>query len=170
MRLRHPNPEDASAITTLHLATWRAAYSQLVPPGTFDRLDPAPHLERWERRCRKQPEDTLLCEADEGIMGFALLGEVRDDDLDPEYTVELYALYVAADRWRQGIARRLVDAARSEAKARGYKAMSLWTLKDNLRARNAYLAMGFDLDYEIEKDVKFLGLRLREVRYRCSIG
>ncbi|MEM6392605.1 MAG: GNAT family N-acetyltransferase [Planctomycetota bacterium] len=169
MILRHPTPSDAGPITKLHIHTWRIAYGPLVPAGTFDRLDPEPHLKRWTDRCRDEPENVVVCEETGRIVGFALLGAVRDTDLDRKHTIELYALYVDPDFWRKGIGRRLAEAAERLAVDRGFRTIVLWALKDNQRARLAYQRMGFALDPEQEKDAKFFGLNLREIRFTRAL-
>ena len=51
-------------------------------------------------------------------------------------------VFVAPDRWGQGIGSRLLEAVMAEARARGYDRMQLWTDADNGRAQALFERAG----------------------------
>ena len=55
------------------------------------------------------------------------------------------AVYVAPDRWRQGIARTLLDVADRAMRERGYERAQLWTLEGS-PAEGLYAALGWARD------------------------
>ncbi len=52
-------------------------------------------------------------------------------------------IYVAPDRWGQGVGTKIVDGVLAEARIRGYTEAHLWTSADNGRARRLYEGRGF---------------------------
>lgn len=52
-------------------------------------------------------------------------------------------LYVAPDRWAEGIGRTLHDAAVAHLSAVGYRRSTLWVLEGNARARSWYERLGW---------------------------
>jgi ribosomal protein S18 acetylase RimI-like enzyme len=67
---------------------------------------------------------------------------------------------------RQGIGRELTQTVARRLAADGFKAMILWVLKDNLKARAFYEAMGGVLAGE--KDITIGATNLVEVAYGWS--
>ena len=55
-------------------------------------------------------------------------------------------LYVANAYRRQGVARRLMEAARAFAQVSGATSLSLETAMDNARARALYESLGYELE------------------------
>lgn len=55
-------------------------------------------------------------------------------------------LFVAESARRQGVARRLLDAARDLARSTGAARLTLSTAKDNAAARSLYLSLGYRVD------------------------
>ena len=62
-----------------------------------------------------------------------------------EYFV-LYDLYVSESARRQGIARRLMNAASDWAKAQGAARLDLETARDNIAGQALYQSLGYELD------------------------
>jgi ribosomal protein S18 acetylase RimI-like enzyme len=52
-------------------------------------------------------------------------------------------IFVAPDRWGNGIGGALVEAMLAEAGVRGYDQAMLWTHRDNGRAQRLYERLGF---------------------------
>ena len=107
-------------------------------------------LPEQEGRARGQlgtPDAFLLvAEASGGIVGMALGVQGRaDDGAGPPLTglCHVSMVFVAPDRWGEGIGGRLVDELLAEARARGYDRAQLWTQEDNHAARRLYEGRGF---------------------------
>jgi GNAT superfamily N-acetyltransferase len=77
----------------------------------------------------------------------------------------LWMLFVREPWWGTGLATRLLELAVTEAAARGYTAMRLYTPADHARARAFYEREGFTTDGEATPE-PMLGLDLVEYRRR----
>ncbi|MCO5167427.1 MAG: GNAT family N-acetyltransferase [Planctomycetes bacterium] len=148
LRLRLAAPEDAPAVAALHVATWRRAYSGLVPDALLDALS----VEQWARDRRERlaaPAPgvrTWLLLREEALLGFAVTGPARDDDLDPARAVEVHAIYVQPDLLGRGLGRRLLEHALDDLAAAFPAAVevTLWALEGNVRAERFYARLGFE--------------------------
>lgn len=155
MRIRAATPRDAEAVETLRLRTWQVAYRQLVPQDHLAALQVTPQaLTRWVARLALATTSTLVAEVDDAVVGMAVAGGCRDEDLTGAR--ELYALYVDAGRWRGGTGTALLEAIEPVE--------VLWVLQDNERARAFYQRHGFVADGASK--VLDLGGPVVEVRYR----
>ena len=155
MILRPAKTSDAADIAAVHVAGWQVAYRHLLPAAYLDALDPAEHEVRWSMRL---PRGVLIAEVDGQVAGFVSTGRCRDEDL-PDST-ELYALYLAPDRWRQGLGSALLEAV-------VVPGLVLWTLAGNGGARAFYERRGFHTD-GAAKTISPGGHDLVELRYRLD--
>lgn len=163
--IRALSEPDADELARLHLDTWRAAYGALLPPDAFDTVDLAERSARWRLRARGEDipvTSTLVAVAGPALAGFVSFGPPRDEPAPA--TTEVYALYVAPDRWRAGVGRALLAAAVRGIEAAGDGAAYLWVLEANDRARAFYERMGFAHD-GTTKPVDLFGTPLPETRY-----
>ena len=155
--VRRTRPEDAEAMGHLHVDVWDDAYTGLMPQRILDerRAKVADRVDSWAAILAAH-DRTLVAEAPEGLIGFASAGPGRDNDLDPDIELELWALYVRARWWDTGVGYALFE------EAVGDRAAYLWVLADNDRAIGFYERQGFRLDgTEDEHDE---GLHVRMVR------
>ena len=120
-------------------------------------------LEQWERIIATEQSDVFVAEA-EGIVGFVSTGDSRDADAE----AELYAIYVLPRAWGTEAGSALLRAGVRAMRDRGTGDAVLWVLEDNPRARRFYEREGWALDGEHKED-DYLGLRVREVRYRIAL-
>lgn len=106
---------------------------------------PQRHIDRV--RERMQQADAVLFIADDGVcVGMALAVQgLSDYGAGPPLPGVCYLsmVFVAPDRWGEGIGRSLLDAVLAEAAARDYQLVQLWTHADNLRAQRLYEHRGF---------------------------
>jgi ribosomal protein S18 acetylase RimI-like enzyme len=149
VRVRVAHPMDADALARVHVRSWQAAYSGLVDDAHLAGLDAGDRARIWRDRLTGGPPGAVTYVATPGVdvVGFASVGPVRDEDLarQQEGWAEVYALYVDPDRWRTGVGTALwrgVDAGWGDEVA----GVTLWVLRDNLRAREFYAARGLAPD------------------------
>jgi len=127
LTLDDPTAPDVVVLLEEHLADMRAT----SPPESVHALDPAalagPGLSFWTVR------------ADGLVLGTAALKE-----LDGEHG-EIKSMRTAAAARRRGVAARLLDHLLGEARARGYRRLSLETGSQDFfaPARALYLSRGF---------------------------
>jgi GNAT superfamily N-acetyltransferase len=167
--IRRADVSDAAGIAAVRVASWRAAYHDLVPATVLEAMDQA-EIESWFVKWLGLSEiDGFVAEAKGRVVGFTLLRQTRDDDCAPD-TGEIPTFYVAPDYWRHGIGRLLCTVTLDRAGERGMTAVCLWVISGNQRARTFYEEMGFFADGGAKTDVEFVGAPLHEVRYRREVG
>jgi ribosomal protein S18 acetylase RimI-like enzyme len=140
--IRPVTPADYEAVADVHVRTWRAGYSGIIPQDYLASLDPAAFAERYRTRERPAGAQTLIAEEDGRAVGFVSFGPGREDPR----TGQVYAIYVAPEHWRRGTGRELFTAARTALAGDGYTAVRLWVLEENDRARRFYERMGLAPD------------------------
>lgn len=157
-------------IGLVHVRTWQVAYKGLVPQYYLDRLDPVRRGQVWERYLGEEHqvgEAVLVAEADGHVVGFASVGPSRDEDDNGQG--EVWAIYLLADFWGQGIGKSLMAAACESLHDAGFTEATLWVMDSNERARQFYEAAGWALDGEIKRD-DGRGFPIAEVHYRRHLA
>lgn len=160
MLVRDATPGDAEAIARVHVRAWQVGYAHVFPPEKLAGIDEAARARGW----RDGLESGWKVLVPEDLSGFAGVGPSREAEREGE----LYAIYVAPEQWGTGRGRLLMEHALEELRAQGFAEATLWVLEDNPRARRFYEAAGWRLD-GATKDDTFLGIPVREVRYRISL-
>ena len=131
---------DAAAIARVHVATWRTAYRELLPPELLASLSEAHYTDRWKRSITDGSGRVYVVEDDSGVVGFASGGRERAGEAG--YGGELYAIYVLDSAQRLGHGRELVRAVVGGLREMGFHDMIIWVLRDNMPARHFYERMG----------------------------
>ncbi|MCS6985920.1 MAG: GNAT family N-acetyltransferase [Sphingomonadaceae bacterium] len=132
---------DPTGPAPVEIAEGQAADAPGIEALSREAFDPA-FREAWTARQIEQvlasPEGWLLVarDADGTLAGFALSRMSGSD-------AELLLCATRVGRWRQGIARRLVEAAARSAAERGARRLVLEVRETNLPARALYAACGF---------------------------
>ena len=126
----------------LAIAVWRAA--EAARRG--GRLVRAEHEERVRSYTRK-PDAFLLLAEDAGEvvgMGVGMQG-LADDGAGPPVPelCHIAMIFVAPERWGEGIGGRVLGGVLEEARSRGYERAQLWTHADNAHAQRLYERHGF---------------------------
>jgi ribosomal protein S18 acetylase RimI-like enzyme len=172
--IRAARVEDAAQIAIVHVRSWQSAYQGLLPQAYLDGLDPAQRVGRWERSLTEVDETTggvLVAEDDDDghLIGFISYSQSRDADADPKQVGEVGAIYLLSDAWRNGVGRRLMNAALGRLAEAGFTEATLWVLDSNVRARRFYEAGGWSADGVLKSD-ESRGFPIMEVRYRKSLS
>lgn len=97
----------------LHNHLWRVAYAGLMPAEYLENRSDVEATRRWEQLIGTldsggrsvNGQMVLVAEADERIVGFAMVGPARAREMDG--FVELMALYVSPDVQGAGVAQEL---------------------------------------------------------------
>ena len=156
-------PADAAAIARVRVDAWRTAYRGIVPDAYLDAMSVADSEAFWQRILAAQsPLASVFVAVDaDRIVGFGA-ANVRDP---PKlgFDAELSALYLVADRQRQGIGRRLVAAIAGAQRQRGASGLITWVIARNRAARAFYEALGGEL--LTEQPFQWDGLDLVEAGY-----
>jgi ribosomal protein S18 acetylase RimI-like enzyme len=140
--VRSAAPADLYGTALARLASWRGAFTGLVPQDFLDSMDPAAIASSWSDSIAAGRSRLYVAAAGEAIVGYAGLGPERDEAA-PAGTGELYALFVHPDWWGTGAGHALTAAALADLRAAGCTQVWLWVLEANKRARAFYQRYGF---------------------------
>ncbi|WP_329002676.1 GNAT family N-acetyltransferase [Kribbella sp. NBC_00709] len=124
------------------MASWRGAFTGLVPQDFLDAMDPAAIAASWADSIAAGRSRLYVAALGEQVIGYAGVGPERDATAPPG-TGELYALFVHPSYWGTGAGRALADAACADLRNAGFVDVWLWVLEANTRARRFYSAYGF---------------------------
>lgn len=141
--IREPGPRDAAAVADLHVATWREAYTHLLPDGFFTDEYIERRRRMWRDLLENPHADTTvrIAESDGSIIGLVWAGPgMRLGAEAPPRERQLYALYVAAAHHGTGAGQALLDEALGDGPA------MLWVAAQNPRAIAFYRRNGFEFD------------------------
>ncbi|MEV8252937.1 GNAT family N-acetyltransferase [Rhodoglobus sp. NPDC076762] len=158
--LRDPVPADADALAQLHVASWREAYSHLLPEGFFTEEFLAKRQKMWNQILNNPSEELRIQLADHAgsIVGFACVQRATSTaEIASSNDTELNAIYVLASHHGTGIGQALLDATLGDSPA------ALWVAKNNPRAEAFYRRNGFEFDGAEDIDPAtpdFIGLRM----------
>ncbi len=159
--VRPATPDDARAIATIRVTSWRAAYDGLIPAMLLDRLDIETETQRraqhWDRY-HADPRATEFLALRQGRpVGWASAGACRDEDPAAAVRGELYALYALPTQWSTGVGHALMVATEDALRASGFRAASLWVLDGNARAAAFYERHGWREDGTTKDDERIVG-------------
>jgi GNAT superfamily N-acetyltransferase len=163
-------------LAALHAATWRTAYSELLPPGVLDELD-APHLrEVWADALEGGATVLIATEGDDPV-GFVVAGPAPEEDVaaadgalppDAARTVLVSTLLVEPRWGRRGHGSRLLAAAAAALRDAGATRGIAWVAAEDPASLNFYRRAGWNPDGTI-RTLDAAGRALREIRLTGSL-
>ena len=159
--IRPATTADAEAIARVDIASWRGAYSEILPDSYLAALEVADRAGHWSAALTAQG-NLLVAEDGAGTVGFTSVGPCRDEDAEPG-DLEIYAIYLHPRAWGSGVARDLMRTALDDL-APG-TVVSLWIFASNERAKHFYRRHGFQHD-GTERIDDFGGQPLKQLRFR----
>jgi RimJ/RimL family protein N-acetyltransferase len=134
--IRPSRADDDDALAAIDRAAWALGGSVAPAP-------PRPGTPFFEPDASHA--DVLVAEADGTVAGYVRIG--RALPVETNRHVLMVRGFAVDPGWhRQGIGRRLLDAAIEEARARGARRLTLRVLAPNAAARAAYEAAGFTVE------------------------
>jgi ribosomal protein S18 acetylase RimI-like enzyme len=140
-------PDDANALGTMHVTSWRETYAGILPDRMLSALSIDARAAAWAKIMREPATEhsaaVYLAERESSIIGFGACGAQRTENLRAQgYDGEFGAIYVLRAFQGQGIGACLLGKMSMDLLARGFNAAALWVLRDNLRARRFYERFG----------------------------
>ena len=161
--VRPAQPADAAAIAKVRVDAWRASYRGIVPDAYLDGMNVADSTAFWQRILASGSPNAsvFVATVDDEVVGFAA-ANVRDP---PRlgFDAELSAIYLAPERKRAGLGRRLVAAVAAVQRERGANGLIVWVFAKNRDARAFYEALGGEL--LVEQPFQWDGIDLLEAGY-----
>lgn len=160
--IRPATTTDAEAIARVDIASWRGAYSEILPDSYLSSLDVDERAGLWRTAVTTGATSVLVAEDGTGPIGFTSVGPSRDEDAEPGDR-EIYAIYLHPRAWGTGVARDLMRTV-LDGLAPG-TVVSLWILEGNERAQHFYRRHGFQPD-GTERIDDIGGRPLKQLRFR----
>jgi GNAT superfamily N-acetyltransferase len=155
--------DDAEAIATIHVDSWRAIYRGLMPDKLLARLS-IPKRCEGRRRIIAKGRACLVLERGGIVIGFADYGPSEESGEG-----EIYAMYLNPSRWRQGGGKLLYTAALEGLRAEGFSTLEIGVLEGNRIARSFYEKQGLELVANSRKMIRFSDADLPHLLYRGKI-
>jgi len=134
-------PGDALVLAQVLVRAWRETYPGMLPQPFLVRLSPQAYAARWTWRLLHSDEITLAAEGPDGLVGYAS-GDTMPRRGPAAADCEITTLYVLRRAQGEGVGRTLMTGLARALAARGAASLVIWVLRDNLRARGFYEAMG----------------------------
>jgi GNAT superfamily N-acetyltransferase len=168
--VRPATARDAKAIAEIHVATWQAAYKDLIPADYISKMSVEKRLAYWREAIEFGEPQLLVATEDDKVIGFA--GYDRSRDANTRATVgEIWAIYVSPAHWGQGAGLALWDGARDGLKEEGCTQVTIWVLLNNERALQfCEHAAGFKREMPSLKTVAFGETKLEEIRLKRTVA
>lgn len=151
MVVRPATPADAAGVAYVQTVSWREAYAGLLPADFLARREVSRQV--WLDRLADPPAGTRTLVATmpgpgpdapggERVVGFASVGPAESGP----GVGHLYALYLLAEHWGEGVGHRLHAAGMAALAETGATSAILWVLPANTRAVEFYRREGWRLD------------------------
>jgi ribosomal protein S18 acetylase RimI-like enzyme len=140
IEIRTAQPGDAGAIARLDVETWQATYAGILGTPYLAGLSAARREAGWANVIRRAPREVhvAIVAGGDGIVGFGSCGGSRGE---PDFTGEVFTLYVAPDWQNRGIGRKLLLAMFAQLAGQGHNSAVIWVLREN-PARFFYQRLG----------------------------
>ena len=135
MTIRKAVSTDARELAVVHVDSWRSTYRGIVSDDFLESMSYDDREARWRGTldalgAGNAKRVVFVAEDHDGrIVGFAMGGPHRDPD--PEYSGELYAIYLLAEHQGKGLGRALVKSVAHGLAAQGFQSMLVWVLAQN---------------------------------------
>ncbi len=130
-------PGDAASLARVHVCAWRETYEGLLPELLLERMSEPLHARRWRAVLSSDPpKECVLClESPDGVVGYCA-GNSQGG------LAQISTLYLLREVQGRGWGRALLSAQARLQEAHGARALRLWMLEGNERARGFYERLG----------------------------
>lgn len=166
MTIREANSDDAPEIAKIQIKAWQTGYEGIMPKEYLDSLSLEEKTKQWsDSLAEKGLGINLVIEFNGSIVGFCVFGPIRDEDLSNKNVGELVAINILPSYWNKGLGSEAIEHIIAASIQRKWEALYLWVLKENIKARRVYEALGFVEDGTEKFDSSLTGHEMHEVRY-----
>lgn len=160
--VRSAELSDVGRIAEIQVASWQAAYREILPAQFLAGLSAGRRREVWASNFGDR--QVLLAEHDGKIMGFISVVSTEDPNLG-----EVQAIYLDPAIYRRGVGTELMKAGESRLSEMGFTDGILWVFVDNAAARRFYEAMGWTPEARIAL-MELGGRQVTEIRYHKDLA
>lgn len=126
--VRSATGADAEAVGAVHVRSWTASYSDVLPAAVLSGLDARGLASAWRPAIAGPPTSrhrVLVSTATDLVTGFAALAPAEDPDTGPD-DAELVAFEVDPAHRRTGHGSRLLNAVADTARDLGFARLVTW--------------------------------------------
>jgi ribosomal protein S18 acetylase RimI-like enzyme len=162
VRVRQAVLADAEQIARVHVASWRIAYSEFMPPNQMAWISERRETGRAADLIRNPDTPYLVAAIGDSIVGFLVYGP-PGDQCDPTSTSQIYTFFVDPQRYRQGIGTQLLTMMESEISVPD---ITVWVMTQGVHGPCFYERSGFTREAETERMFRLLDVDFPTVRYR----
>jgi ribosomal protein S18 acetylase RimI-like enzyme len=168
--IRNPGEPDIRSIAELHIRSWQFGHQGLFPQSVIDSVSVEERVDSWrETLASPSPGKTVLvAEQDGEIVGFVSSGPSRDRPVEAG-AGEIYELFVEPDLVATGVGAALFRESLARLEGSGFRAVTLWVLAGNERARRFYERQALHVD-GATRTTTMGESDATEVRYRSSFS
>jgi L-amino acid N-acyltransferase YncA len=132
MNIRKATLEDAKAIATVHVESWKTTYDGIVPAKYLEELSVSEKEQLWQRGLQQPKHSIFVVEEDGNVCGFISGGKNRaTQGKEAEYEGEIYAIYLLKKAQGKGYGTKLVKALVDDFQHKRIRSMVVWVLADN---------------------------------------
>lgn len=170
--VRPAEPSDAEEIARIQLATWRAAYQDLLPAEVLDALDADEAAATWLHTIEQGPARVFVALEGDWHVGFCAAGPAPEDEsadatgvpVPDAERVALVSTLLVEPRWgRRGHAGRLLANAGAAMLAAGMARGISWVAEADKVSLGFWERAGWVVDGTV-RTLDAGGRPLREVR------
>lgn len=170
--VRPAEPSDAAEIARIQLATWRSAYTDLLPADLLAALDEDEAAATWRHTIEQGPARAFVAFEGEWRVGFCAAGPSPEDEsadatgipVPDAERVALFSTLLVEPRWgRRGHGGRLVAAAGEAMLAAGLARGIAWVAEADKASLWFWERAGWVVDGTV-RTLDAGGKPLREVR------
>jgi len=135
--------QDAPSLGRVHVAAWLETYGDILPREVLADLSIEGRTAMWHHILASPAARVFVAQRDSDVVGFGACGAQREEGLaGAGFDAEIYAIYVLRSSQDLGIGTALMRAMISTLAEDGFRAASLWVIRDNTPARRFYERQG----------------------------
>ena len=145
--IRPAKAEDADAIATVHITSWRETYRGLLPDELLDGLRQDDRVELWSKIIASNDHNPtnaqFVADSAGEIVGFGSCGLGRSKEcVAAGYKGEISTLYILKPYQNCGLGSAIFQRIAKHLVGTGVDTTSLWVLGTNAHARKFYERLG----------------------------
>ncbi|WP_203653961.1 GNAT family N-acetyltransferase [Actinocatenispora rupis] len=181
--VRTAREDEAGEIARIQLATWRTAFSRIIPERILSALDESVLADRWRQAVTAPPSPGhhVLVAVEQGeesnLVGFAAIGPADESALAPEEPADALGPRTAAvtdllvePRWgRRGHGSRLLAAAVDLWRTDGHERAVAWLFDRDKAGRGLLASAGWATD-GAARALDMDGTLVRQSRLHVSLA
>lgn len=160
IKIRRAVPNDAKAITTINVTTWKQAYKGLLPDNILAKRNVTEErIEKIKQAIKDKDKIYLVGEYDNNVVGFLIGGKPRDDF---PFEYEIISFYVLPQYQKQGIGHALFNEFK---KTINNSTFYLYVLEKNIRGISFYEKNGGKFEPAYTKPIPLENVDKKELLY-----